>query len=205
MKKILLFALITITMSASCNLTKESKAEALVKESLKKALYKPDTYKPIETKVDSAFAPYDDPALFKELEKLEELNTEHEGLQIQIKHSKSSMAIWSDPYSAYAKNEYKEAKADYDEANEKMEKLMSKGKKQYNKVSTMLHTRPKFIGFKVIHNYRADNNIGNTLIGNAIFFIDKDFKEVIYSMELDEYNQIQKTIEQYIEQIEGEY
>lgn len=95
MKKILLFALITITMSASCNLTKESKAEALVKESLKKALYKPDTYKPIETKVDSAFAPYDDPALFKELEKLEELNTEYEGLQIQIKNSKSSMAIWS--------------------------------------------------------------------------------------------------------------
>ena len=86
MKRILLFALVAIALSA-CNLTKESKAEALVKESLKKALYKPDTYKPIETKVDSAFAPYDDPALFKELEKLEELNTEYEGLQIQIKNS----------------------------------------------------------------------------------------------------------------------
>ena len=51
-----------------------------------------------------------------------------------------------------------------------------------------------FIGYKVTHNYRADNNSGNTLIGNNVFFIDKDFKEVTYSMDLDEYNEMINSI-----------
>ena len=33
----------------------------------------------------------------------------------------------------------------------------------------MLQERREFIGYKAMHNYRADNNVGNTLIGNTIF------------------------------------
>ena len=54
----------------------------------------------------------------------------------------------------------------------------------------MLQRSRKFIGYKAIHNYRADNNAGNTLIGNTIFFIDKNFEKVTYSMEVEEYNQM---------------
>ena len=66
----------------------------------------------------------------------------------------------------------------------------------------MLQENRKFIGYKAIHNYRADNNAGNTLIGNTIFFIDKNFEEVTYSMEVEEYNQVQEAIEQLQEQLE---
>ena len=55
-----------------------------------------------------------------------------------------------------------------------------------------------------MHNYRADNNAGNTLIGNTIFFIDKNFEEIKYSMEVDEYNQVQEAISSFKEQIEEE-
>ena len=200
MKKIFYMALVAIMMVA-CSQSKEQKAEALIKETLKKSLYKPETYKPIETKVDSAFTPYDDPEFFKELAELGKMNSEYKDLEEEAKHAKSSMSIWSGPYmSAYGRNEYQEAKADYEEANAKIEKLKKKGRKQYEKVANMLQGNQEFIGYKAVHNYRADNNAGNTLIGNAIFFIDKNFKEITYSMEVEEYNQVQEAINQLIEE-----
>lgn len=50
-------------------------------------------------------------------------------LEAQVKHAKSSMANWSDSYTAYGKNEYQEAKEDYDKATAKFEDLKTKGKK----------------------------------------------------------------------------
>lgn len=200
-----LYLVLLAAMMVACGQSHEQKAETLIKESLKKSLYKPETYKPVETKVDSAFAPYDDPAFFEELAELGKMNSDFHDLEEKAKHAKSSMSIWSGPYqSAFARNEYQEAKVEYEDANAKMEKLKTKGRKQYEKVIDMLQANRKFIGYKAIHNYRADNNAGNTLIGNTIFFIDADFKEIKYSMEVEEYNQVQETIKQFKEQLKEE-
>ena len=202
MKKFFYLAFLTLVLVA-CSQSQEQKAEALIKESLKKSLYKPETYKPVETKVDSAFAPYDDPAFFEELAELGKMNSEYEELDEKAKRAKSSMAIWSGPYqTAFGRNKYQEAKEDYDEANAQINKLKTKGKKQYEKVVSMLQSERKFIGYKALHNYRADNNAGNTLIGNTIFFINQNFTEVQYSMEAEEYEQVQNAISQFKEQIE---
>ena len=202
MKKFIYLSFLTLVLVA-CSQSQEQKAEALIKESLKKSLYKPETYKPVETKVDSAFAPYDDPAFFEELAELEKMNSEYEDLEEKAKRAKSSMAIWSGPYqTAFGRNEYQEAKEDYDEANAQINKLKTKGKKQYEKVVSMLQSERKFIGYKALHNYRADNNAGSTLIGNTFFFIDENFTEVRYSMEEEEYEQVQNAISQFKEQIE---
>lgn len=202
MKNLFYLAFVAIVMVA-CSQSKEQKAETLIKESLKKSLYKPETYKPVETKVDSAFAPYDDPAFFEELAELGKLNSEYVELDEKAKRAKSSMAIWSGPYQTpYGRNEYQEAKEEYDEANAKMERLKTKGRKQYEKVADILRGEKTFIGFKAVHNYRADNNAGNTLIGNSIFFISKNFEEITYSMEVEEYNQLQEVISQFKEQLE---
>jgi len=202
MKKFIYLSFLTLVLVA-CSQSQEQKAEALIKESLKKSLYKPETYKPVETKVDSAFAPYDDPAFFEELTELGKMNSEYEELEEKAKRAKSSMAIWSGPYqTAFGRNEYQEAKEEYDEANAQIDKLKTKGKKQYEKVVSMLQSERKFIGYKALHNYRADNNAGNTLIGNTIFFINQNFTEVQYSMEAEEYEQVQNAISQFKEQIE---
>lgn len=188
---------------AACSQSPEQKANVLIKESLKKTLFKPETYKPIETKVDSAFAPFDDPVFYEELEKLGNMESEYEELEKKAKLAKSSMALWSGPYqTALGRNEYQEAKEEYDETNTKIEKLKTKGKKQSKKVAEMLQGEKKFIGYKAVHNFRADNNAGNTLIGNTIFFIDENFNEIRYSLEVEEYNQIQDYIHQLKDQIE---
>ncbi len=203
MKNYFYLAFFTFALVA-CSQSQEQKAEALIKESLKKSLYKPDTYLPVETKVDSAFAPYDDPAFFEELAELGKMNSEYEVLEEKAKRAKSSMAIWIGPYqTAYGRNEYQEAKEEYDEANAQIDMLKTKGEKQYQKLLSMLQGERKFIGYKALHNYRADNNAGNTLIGNTIFFIDENFTEVQYSMEAEEYEKIQNAISQFKELIEG--
>ena len=116
------------------------------------------------------------------------------------------MSIWSGPYMTnYGKNEYNEAKAEFEEANEQMEKLRDKGRKKYEKIASLIMGERRFIGYKAIHNYRADNNAGNTLIGNTIFFIDKEFEHIIYSLDVEEYNQVQEAINQFKEQLEEEF
>ena len=200
--KFFYMSLMAIVM-VSCGQSQEQKAEALIKKSLKRSLYKPETYKPVDTKVDSAFAPFDDPMFFEELAEFGKMNSMYDELEFKAKRAKSSMSIWSSPYqSPFGRNEYQEAKADYEEANAKIEKLKRKLRKQYEIVVNMMQGSRKFIGYKAVHNYRADNNAGNTLIGNTIFFINKNFDEVIYSMDVKEYNQVQEAISQFKEQIE---
>lgn len=203
MKKIISIALLAMLLVA-CSQSPEKKAEALIKESLMKSLYLPDTYEPIDTKVDSAFSPYDDPEFFKELVKIGEMSEEYDELDEKAKDAKSTMALFDSFSSAYGRNQYEEAKEEYDEATAKMEILQKKGQKHMTNVMSMLQEGRKFIGYKAIHNYRADNNAGNTIVGNTVFFIDKDFTQVLYTVELEEYNQMQEAIEQFKENIEDE-
>ena len=202
MKKILLLFSIALIF-CSCSKSPEDKANGLIKAELRKSLYKPDSYKPIETKLDSAFTPYDNPVLFEKMKELVEMGVELDGLDRDLKHAKSSMSIWSGPYmSSFGRNEYNEAKEEYEKVNTKIEKLKEKGRKKYEEVITLLNEKPKFIGYLATHNYRADNNLGNTLIGNSVFLIDKDFKEVLFTCEVEEYNQLREAIKQLQEQYE---
>lgn len=202
MKKILLLFSIALIF-CSCSKSPEDKANELIKAELRKSLYKPDSYKQIETKLDSAFTPYDNPALFEKMEELVGMGDELNDLNRDLKRAKSSMSIWNSPYmSSFGRNEYNEAKEEYENANSRIEKLKEKGQKKFEEVVSLLVKQPQFIGYLATHNYRADNNAGNTLIGNSVFIIDKDFKEVLFSCEVEEYNQIQKTIKQFEEQFE---
>lgn len=194
------YAILLAIMFVACNQSPEKKAEALIKDDLKKLLYKPETYKPVETKVDTAFAPYDNPALFEEMSALIKLSSEFSELNEEMKNAKSSMAIWGDGRSAFDKNCYQEAVDKYNMANASFEKLVVKGKKIKENLFSMLQGEKQFIGYKAFHNYRADNNAGNTLIGNMVYFIDKDFKEIQYALELEEYNKLHDYIGRFVDE-----
>lgn len=202
MKKIVYFAIAAILFTA-CSQSKEQKAEALIKKEIIKSLYKPDTYKSIETKLDSAFAPIDDPKNLETVAELSELSKQIERLESTAKYKKSSMAIWSGPYTtAYERNQYQEAKEEYNEAISEIETLREKGIKLMNELKEAFDTEKSFIGYKVTHNYRADNNAGQTLIGNVIFFVDNNLEEILYSIDADEYTQKNEAIKLLIEEFQ---
>jgi len=120
MKKNLLLGAVFITLFASCNKSTEDKANALIKEDIKKILYHPETYAPAETQVDSAFTPFNDPEFYKKTAQLYKLGKTIDECNNNMKSAKSSMAIWSGPYQGtFGRNEYQEAKKEYNENAEK--------------------------------------------------------------------------------------
>ena len=64
MKKLLLLTL-TVFSIISCSQSPENKANALIQKDVKNTLSHPESYEALETVVDSAFAPFDDPAFYK--------------------------------------------------------------------------------------------------------------------------------------------
>lgn len=194
MKKNLLLGAVFITLFASCNKSPEDKANALIKEDIKKILYHPETYAPAETQVDSAFTPFNDPEFYKKTAQLYKLGKTIDECNNNMKSAKSSMAIWSGPYQGtFGRNEYQEAKKEYNENAEKKKKAERKAKKLGEELKTMLEKEQQFIGFKAQHRYRANNNAGQTVFGEMEYLFDKNISEIIasYDMDGEEYKAVQ--------------
>lgn len=124
MKKILLAVFAVAALMASCQKSNQEKADALVGEEMKKILYFPDSYEAVETVLDSAFSPLDDPALYEKTLKMTEHLKNLTQLDARMKIDKSTMAIYSGPYqTAYDRDKYNEAKEEYVNASEEKRKV----------------------------------------------------------------------------------
>ena len=130
------------SLLSSCVKTPEQKAETLIKEQLQKSLYHPDTYAPSQTKVDSAFAPYDDPKFFEKTLQLAKLSVAMDKFGSEVSSEKSNMAIWSGPYqSSFGRNSYQEAKDNYDKAVAKLNKAKDEVAKLSEELKVMKEKR----------------------------------------------------------------
>ena len=196
MKKLLLFIIVAI-ITAACTQTPEQKAEAFIKEEVKKTLFKPDTYDPIETKVDSAYTPYDDPTFYKEFLEFIELGCEYESKEYAIKAAKSDMSFYGGSFSnGFFKNQYMEAKERYEEGCAELEKIREKAQNKCSQIATKLQSKPEFFAWKVYHSYRANNNDGNTVISNYIIIVDKEIQNILLVLTCDEYKNYIESIKQ---------
>lgn len=162
-------------MLFACSSSPTDKAQALIKKELPKSLVKPDSYDPIETKVDSAFSPYDSPELFRFVKEVNEMILERDSYKEKARMEKSRMAV----YRNYSRDEYQDSKAEYEEYIGKQKTLEKRVKKSILKIREVVQQKPQFIGFRAIHRYRADNNAGNTLVGDEVYLLDKDFTQVL--------------------------
>ena len=129
MKKVL-FGAMLIAMFASCNKSLEEKANVLIEKNIKKMVYHPESYDPTETRIDSAFTPFDDPDFYEKTMQLYKLGMAIDEYDKNMKDAKSSMSIWSGPYqSSFGRNEYQEAKEEYTKNAKNKKKHRGKGKK----------------------------------------------------------------------------
>ena len=193
MRRVLLGALLAM-LCVSCSKSLEEKANALIADDIKKVLYHPETYDPAETQVDSAFTPFDDPVFYEKTVQLCKLGMSIDECDRRMKQAKSSMSIWSGPYqSAFGRNEYQEAKDEYNENARNKKNAEIKAKKIASELKTMLDKEQQFIGFKARHRYRADNNAGQTIFGEMKYLFDKDLRKIVatYDMDDDEYKAVQ--------------
>ncbi|MBF1463082.1 hypothetical protein [Prevotella pallens] len=192
MKKVIGFILCLMVLGA-CSRTQEEKANLLIKEDIQKVLVKPDTYEPIETKLDSAFAPYETPEFMENTLKCVQLFMEIEGYKEKIKDARSMMALYEDNLgSPYLKNEYNEYKAEYKEATNKRNEIEKRLKRLGKKLKELANAKREFIGYKAMHHYRADNNAGKTVLGTGFYLFDKDINTILISFSEEEIELIQE-------------
>ena len=203
MKKALFIGFAALAF-VGCTITPEKKASSIVEKAVKSSLYHPNSYDPIGTAVDSAFAPLDAPDFFEKTLKLYKLGLEMESCDREMKHAKSSMAIWSNPYSTFSRNEYNEAKEEYDKCVAKMESLQRKGEKLGDELKGIAEQGRNYIGWKVTHSYRAQNNAGQTLIDKSIFILSPEMDEILaaYNTNDGDYENVQMMYEMMIESAE---
>ncbi|MBO2526296.1 MAG: hypothetical protein ILP24_06620 [Paludibacteraceae bacterium] len=196
MKKFVLLGFAALVF-VGCTVSPEKKAASIVEKAVKESLYHPNSYDPIGTIVDSAFAPMDDPNFFEKTLKLYELGVEMDDCDREMKHAKSSMAIWCDSYDAFSRNEYNEAKEEYEKYETKMETLQKKGEKLGEELKGIAQQGRSFIGWKVTHSYRAQNNAGLTLIGETVFILDPDMTQILAGYDTDDrdYKKVQMMYE----------
>lgn len=186
MKKVF-FLCLTIVALAACTQTPEDKAKAMIKEGVKRMLFKPESYDAVSTSIDSVFTPYGAPTFYEQTLKVYKLAEEIQSLKNEAKRKKSSMALHSDPYqTAYGRNAYNEAKEEYDEAIAKQEKLEKKVHKIVSDMKAQIKADPQFVGFWAYHRYRAKNNAGVTSFGEVVFLFDKDLTQIVYAYDLDD-------------------
>jgi hypothetical protein bfra3_24022 len=196
MKKVIGFILCLMVLGA-CSRTQEEKANFLIKEDIQKVLVKPDTYEPIETKLDSAFAPYETPEFMENTLKCVQLFMEIKEYKEKIKVAKSMMTIYEDNLGfPYFKNEYNEYKAEYKEATNKRNEIEKRLKRSGRKLKELVNAKREFIGYKTMHHYRADNNAGNTVLGTGFYLFDKDINTILISFSEEEIELIQEASEE---------
>lgn len=196
MKKVIGFILCLMVLGA-CSRTQEEKANLLIKEDIQKVLVKPDTYEPIETKLDSAFAPYETPEFMENTLKCVQLFMEIKEYKEKIKVAKSMMTIYEDNLGfPYFKNEYNEYKAEYKGATNKRNEIEKRLKRSGRKLKELVNAKREFIGYKTMHHYRADNNAGNTVLGTGFYLFDKDINTILISFSEEEIELIQEASEE---------
>lgn len=133
---------VLVVLFASCGKSLEEKANALIKENMTKVLYYPESYDPVETRIDSAFTPFDDPVFFEKTLQLYKLNMSIDEYDRNMKRAKYSMSICGDSYmSAYVRNRYQESKDEYDQNAQDKEIAEKKSKETGRRTGNCVEER----------------------------------------------------------------
>ena len=173
MKKLLFALCLICAVTASCSKSLENEAKDLIKDDLYKSLHDYDSYKPVEfSKLDSTFTDissikgYD-----KTSEKLEKIKAQMKKLE----HSIEFDADWSRKVGYTSDVNRQKMLADFEEYKE----LSSEADKLRVKLIKALDEfTPKFIGYSMIHKYRAKNKAGNTALGVTKYTFDKEITKI---------------------------
>lgn len=178
----------------SCGGSLDNKINILLKNEIKKELVYPDTYEAVETLIDSAFTPFYDPEFYHKTVQLYELgkliyecNENIEETKYYMSEYDEILAFDSSPYSLRA---YQEAKDEYELNVENKRIAENDIKELVSELKSMINEPPRFIGYKVLHSYRAVYLLdwGPTM-QRMEYLIDSDITKVImeYGVEGSEY------------------
>ena len=203
MKRIVIFLpILPIMVLLGCS-SNVDKANKLIKDYMFKNLQDFKSYEVVETKVDAI---YQSPATDDECLRLASSAKSHKDQRRiydnKAERDKETMSIWLDGYGTYAREQYNKAYDSWLQNN--IESFtheiayLRDSKLLLERVAT-LDNKEQY-GWMATHTYRSKNAMGGTVLGATIFYISKDFKQILkaYSPEDDELTPALETIKNII-------
>ena len=186
MKKVILLFVLLPILIASCEQTKEAKAEKVIKKYLKETMDDYASYSPVS---------FSELTMVKtEWELPKELEPEFKKLvEIAEKINKTGYSINTTSDANYYLKDFIYPEEDYvrhiKEEKKKKETLSRRSKqkalwlefKHYQDIiyASKKSFQPEFIGWKMTHKFRAKNRMGGTELNKVEFRFDKDITKVI--------------------------
>ncbi len=153
-----------IVACVSCSTSEPSlqqRAEQLAKTETVKNLFIPESYSPVETRVDSMFvSAYNDPEILLAAARIIEAEDEYYN---------------NAPYLLFPGDN----DIDYDEARETIAEQIDIIRLRVADLAEGV-----FCGWSIRHRFRADDRLGNTAFGETLFIADKDLSPY-WSFDLD--------------------
>lgn len=159
----------------SCTKTKEERIQALVDQSVKNTLLFPESYDPIEIRIDSVFDNMLSDKNIKTACEIIKICEEIDAINSEIEHTNKLIQIYSDAanpefYSSTLrglKKDLKKLKSDYVEQEKKFMQLLNSLQEQY-------WQRKAFTGYSAIQKFRAKNNDNDVVMSSYILSIDAE-------------------------------
>ena len=191
MTKKLFLCLISALVICGCGKNIEEQAQEAVKNELHKNLYYFDSYEPLETKVDSAFnTPENNPDVNEFMRSVWEQMDQVKEFAAELENAERTIASLSDARKlggsfAYDYNEAVKDKVYVETKIKDNLKVVYENALKFSKFISQADS--SFIGWRVMHTYRAKTRGGDPSIGREVYIFSKDFKKVLLNLKYDEY------------------
>ena len=181
---------------------RQTAAENAVRRYVCENLYYPNSYDPVSTKVDSVFYNYlTDEDCVKAAFELIDLRKSYESAKDTYDENVNNIKVFG------GSGVFRDPTINRDKAAAEMKDLKPKIEKREaiikNRDSSM---DGKFIGWQVIHRYRASNSNGVVSFGDVLYVLDPEMNQYYFRYSLEENdNKNLKTIKRVIEELLGTY
>lgn len=181
---------------------RQTAAENAVRRYVCENLYYPNCYDPVSTKVDSVFYNYlTDEDCVKAAFELIDLRKSYESAKDTYDENVNNIKVFG------GSGVFRDHTINRDKAVAEMKDLKPKIENREaiikNRDSSM---DGKFIGWQVIHRYRASNSNGVVSFGDVLYVLDPEMNQYYFRYSLEENdNKNLKTIKRVIEELLGTY
>ena len=193
MKNILFFC-IFVSVFLCCGCSKMSKAEALAKQEVLKYLYVPESYDPVETKLDSVFSPGESVETLSLVDQLLKLENEINRLDSQIREVKDRLSFFPDSHDSFWEKQIDNLNLELSEKMDEYNALITDYDNLYNKINNLLNAEQIFCGYKIYQRFRCKNNNGEITFSDVVIYTDEDIQEVKAVSDCDKLNPLLNAI-----------
>ena len=190
MKKLLYIAALAMVLFA-CTQSHHDRAKQLIEADMQKTFGGSVQYEAMSTTVDSAFAPFDDPAVLEKVAQVISMSNAVDSLTQVAARAQEALDNGDD-----------DAQAQIDAALAQIDEIKKNGSEVLSSVIDIMFEGRKFAGFKATHSFSMKQG-GAASNKREVLIVDSTLTRVLYRCDENRYKQLQDTLASLNAQLEA--